>query len=162
MLFKNILLLICMAFFANIAVAQKSDSTKEKQVENLLNNHEYIFIANYANPMSGRMRTLTSEYSLQVQKDTVTAYLPYFGTVTTPSMQLLNGEGGIKFTSTKFNYTMTTGKKSRKDIQIKINDSGDARQLTLTVFSNGSASLNVISSGRQPVSYRGYIEAIKK
>jgi hypothetical protein len=125
----------------------------------------YIFEANYANPMRGGGRSLTSEYDLKVSKDTIIAYLPYFGRAyiapTNPT------EGGIKFTWTKFDYSVKQTKNGSWEILIKpkeknISNASDVQNLRLSISTSGYASLQVISSNRDPISFNGTIEEVKQ
>lgn len=143
------------------AEAQKAVSKKEAAVKQLIDSRKFIFVATDVSPMTGKTWYLTSEYDLKILPDTITAYLPYFGRVTSPGFDLINGEGGIKFTATNFVYTVSEGRKGRKNIEVNIKENIDASKLSMTVFSNGKANLNIISNGRQPISYNGYIREIK-
>lgn len=119
----------------------------------------YVFIAQAAQPTSGRQRQLTSEYDLEVKGDTVNADLPYFGRAYTAPVD--PAKGGINFTSTNFEYTNTPGKKGGWTILIKPKENVDTRQLILTVTSSGFANLQVISNNRQSISFSGYVQEVK-
>jgi hypothetical protein len=124
-------------------------------VKSMIESGHYVFKAQTVLPTSGRTRQLTSEYTLRISKDTVIADLPYFGQAYTAPANLTGG--GISFTSVKSVYSVTQGKKNRWEIMIKPGDVRDVENLSLTVFENGSADLNVTSRDKQPISYRGYI-----
>ena len=162
---KNIikagLIFIFLFSIVSIVKAQKPVNKKEAEVKQLVDSRKFLFIATDVSPMTGNTRYLTSEYDLKILPDTITAYLPYFGRVTSPSIDLINGEGGIKFTATNFAYTVSDGKKGRKNIEINIKENIDVSKLSITIFSNGKANLNIVSNGRQPISYNGYITEIK-
>ncbi|MEP6711613.1 MAG: DUF4251 domain-containing protein, partial [Ferruginibacter sp.] len=128
--------------------------------KNLVDSQRYIFIAESVSPLGSERRQLTSAYFLQVTKDTITCDLPYFGRAYTASIGV--SAGGFQFTSTEFDYKISAGKKKRENVDIKIKDTYDTKQLSLVVFENGYASLNVISNNRQSISYSGYITEIKK
>jgi hypothetical protein len=67
-------------------------------------------------------------------------------------------QGGIKFTSTKFEYIKQPGKKDGWDITIIPKDASDVQKLYLHVTSKGYATLQVTSTNRQPISFNGIIE----
>ena len=136
----------------NTAFAQE----KETAVKNMVESKNFVFKAQTMNPMTGRTRQLTSEYDLKILKDSIIAYLPYFGRAYSPPVN--PNEGGIQFTSTDFEYKMTVRKKGGWDIQIKPKDARDVRQLDLSVFKNGSATLGVNSNNRQSISFNGHVE----
>ena len=73
------LFLIAVFGSTQLVLAQKSDSTKELAIKNLVDNQQYVFYAESVTPMSGRQRFLTSDYAVAVGKDTVVSDLPYFG-----------------------------------------------------------------------------------
>jgi hypothetical protein len=60
-------------------------------------------------------------------KDTINAYLPFYGKAY--SIPYGSNEGGIKFTSTDFNYTLTPKKKGSWDITIIPKDYRDVQQI---------------------------------
>lgn len=97
------------------------------------------------------MRMLTPGYDLRITRDSVVAYLPYFGRAYSAPLNLMGG--GVQFTSIKFDYKVEERKKGGWNIIIKPNDVDDNQQLNLTVFSNGSASVQVTSNNRQAIQF---------
>ncbi len=145
--------------------AQSSKSqkkaAKEASVKKMVEDNSYVFKANFANPQGGGRRTLTDDYDLVVSKDSLIAYLPYFGRAYIAPLNPT--DGGIQFTSTKFDYNTTKNKNGSWDVLIKpkdrnLGDWRDVQSLRLSIFSNGYASLSIISSNRSYISYDGYIE----
>lgn len=127
----------------------------------LIDTKNFIFRAETAIPQRGGTRYLTSEYDLRVSKDTVIAFLPYFGRAYTAPMDPT--KGGIKFTSTDFEYTARQ-KKRGWDITITPKDATDAdvRYLVLSISNKGYGSLRVICNNRDAISFSGYITGVKK
>ena len=153
---KNILintLLISNTALVSLNTTYAQD--KESAVKNLVESQNFVFKAQTAQPMSGRTRQLTSEYDLKVLKDSIIAYLPYFGRAY--SAPINPSDGGIQFTSSVFEYKKTDRKKGGWDIQIKPKDGKDVWQLNLTILKNGSATLLVNSNNRQSISFSGYV-----
>ena len=91
--------------------AQAPKGDKKNAVKSMVDSKDYVFKADYVIPMRGTSRSLTSDYDLAVSKDTVKAYLPFFGRAYTAPMDPT--QGGIKFTSTDFDY-QTKEKKERR------------------------------------------------
>ena len=153
----SIVLLVLAITLASCGASQKvvdNRSVKEK-----IESQRYKFIANYAIPTSAgfQPRYLTSEYDLKITPDTITAYLPYFGRAY--EAPLNSSEGGIKFTSTKFEYVINTGKKAGNwIINIRIKDQLREILLTLDVWNNGKGDLNVWDQNRQPILFQGELE----
>lgn len=136
------------------------DSVKTVAVQNMIETKAYVFKVQSATPMKGGTKQLTTEYTIRVSTDSLISDLPYFGRAyqATPG----SAEGGIKFTSTSFDYATVNRKKGGWNITIKPKDVKSIQELILTVFDNGSASLNVNCNDRQPISYSGYIEELKQ
>lgn len=132
--------------------AQKTD------VKRLVDSQTYTFIAQRANPMSSASIDLAGGYDVVVSKNKIVVYLPYYGRAyTAPS----TSDGGIKFTSTSFEHTLTPGKKDSWNITIKPKDDNTIRELLFIFFDNGTATLQVNSDQRQPISFDGYIRESK-
>jgi hypothetical protein len=164
-LIKLFLLFACIWGSLNVAHGQGTRSERQAaraaDVKKSVDDVNFVFKANYANPQGGGGRQLTSDYDLKVVKDSVIAFLPFFGrayVAPTPGTT----EGGIKFTSTNFKYDAKQRKKGGWEIVIKPKDNDitnwrDVQQLILYISANGYASLQVLSSNRSPISFDGEI-----
>lgn len=155
-------ILITLLFFTLTSAAIAQDNN-QLNVQELVETRNFVFKAESVNPTRGRLRQLTSEYDVVVKPDTVVTFLPYFGRAYSPPIN--PSEGGLKFTSTSFNYAAGKGKKRRWEISIKPNDAQDVQVLYFTIFDNGRASLRVNSTNRESISFNGYIvegNALKK
>lgn len=127
----------------------------------LVDSQRYVFQARSAQPLRGRIRQLTTDnYTLKVTKDKITGDLPYFGRAYVAPIDPT--QGGIQFTSTKFDYKLTAGKKEGWTVSIKPKDAQDIRELQLNISSAGYASLQVFSVNRDPISFNGVIVAPAK
>ncbi|MDB5124132.1 MAG: hypothetical protein JWP94_2261 [Mucilaginibacter sp.] len=165
-LFKSLLVLTMVVSCLFKAGAQTpKQAAKAQAIKNMVNNMSFVFQANYVNPQRGGGKSLDYGYDLVILKDTITAYLPYFGRAyvapTDPT------EGGIKFKTTHFDYKAKTNKKGSWDVVIipkdrTITDMRDVQSLRLSITSSGYASLNVTSTNRDPISFDGYIEEKRK
>ena len=119
----------------------------------------YIFKAQSASPQRGGFRQLTSEYDFVVRPDTLVSYLPYYGRSFTAPVNTT--DAGLQFTSMKYEYSVKNKKKNRWDITIKPKDVSRIRDLNLTVFVNGRASLRVNSNDREAITFDGYLKVNK-
>jgi hypothetical protein len=129
-------------------------------IKNMIDSSQFVFDAERVNPLQGRTRYLTSSYDVVVKKDTVQSFLPYFGRAYQAPMD--PSKGGIQFTSTDFSYTVQSNSDNEWDVIIKPEDYNDVQEMRFSIFGNGSASLNVISTHKDPISFTGHIERIKK
>ncbi|HEY0246614.1 MAG TPA: DUF4251 domain-containing protein [Mucilaginibacter sp.] len=167
-LIKISFVMLITAFCLNTSNAQtKQDkkAIKAAEITRLVNLQNYVFVANYVSPSRGGGRALTSEYDMSVSKDSIVAFLPYFGRAYMADYG--SNDGGIKFTLTHFDYKVTNNKKNNWDIIItpknkNMSDPKAVRTLRLSISSDGYASLQVLSENRDPISFNGYIEQKSK
>lgn len=144
----SFILLITIGF--SLAAQKKSPG----EVNSMVTSQNFIFIPDMVNPMTGASRPLSPGYELVVSPDTIISYLPYFGRAYAP---IYNSEGGIKFTSTDFQYKSAKA-GDRWKIRLRIKDAPDVNQIYLDVFENGTAILSINSNRRQSISFYGYIK----
>ncbi len=127
-------LFILIAATTTVGIANAQNSKKDKQAakivatKNLIDSQNFVFVAEYVSPMARGKRHLTSYYEVIVSKDTVISYLPYFGRAYSVPFNSTNI--GFDFTSTNFDYKITTRKKGGWDILIKPKDQNDNQQLS--------------------------------
>lgn len=145
-----------LVFILAIAIPGLLVAQKEAGITKKIQDQRYVFKVQSVIPMRGGTRQVSpDEYDLHVSPDSIVSYLPYFGRAYAVSLD--PSDAGIKFTSTKFDYISTNRKKGGWDISIKTKDQSDTRQMFLTVSPDGTASLQVTSNNRQPISFNGYI-----
>ncbi|HEY4108838.1 DUF4251 domain-containing protein [Puia sp.] len=150
---KSIVFLLSLGF-TTFAHAQS------KAVKDWVAAQDYVFKAQTAMPLSGRVRNLTSDYDLKVSQTAIVSYLPYYGQAYVAPMD--PSKGGLDFTSKDFSYTSTPGKKQGWTVTIKPRDYKDVQSMTLSISSDGYATLQVISTNRQSISFNGVIAAPPK
>ena len=149
-------------FLFNTEIVSAQDTKKQKQdskeaaIKALIDSRHYSFEAQTALPLGTTTRQLTTGYELKVSKDTIEAYLPYFGRAYTATIG--SSDGGIEFKTTDFQYTLSEAKKGGWDVTIAPKNAGDTRRLTLYISTAGSVSLQVNSNNRQDISFYGYIQ----
>ena len=131
----------------------------QAQLQNIIQNQRFIFTAESVTPMRGTIKILTTPYDVTVKKDTLISYLPYFGRAY--QAPISQTDVGVKFTSTKYEYSVLPGKKNSWEVKIVPRDNTDIRQMNFNIFNDGSATLDILSNFRDAISYRGRIAAIK-
>ncbi|MGZ3938924.1 MAG: DUF4251 domain-containing protein [Flavisolibacter sp.] len=149
---KHLLSLFAVVLSSTFSLAQQPD---KEQVKSFVESKEFTFQARTVLPMTGGSRQLTSEYDVRFLGDSVISYLPYFGRAYTAGYGSDNG--GIEFTSTKFDYKAKARKKGGWDITIRPKDAKGVEEMDLTISDDGSASLRVTSTNRQPISFYGVV-----
>lgn len=154
------LLVICYGTTFGQSTAKDSKSEKPALVKQMVNDRTFVFRAQFALPMGGSSIQLTSEYDVSLKKDTLVCFLPYYGRAYSAPMN--PSEGGIQFTSTDFQYSVSNKKKRGWDVVIKPRDAKGVQQLTFYISESGYGSLQVTDNNRQPISFNGYYEQIKE
>lgn len=159
-LFRLTFLLGLTLSFLSSCLTQKEKQQHLVLVDSLLKADHFKFVAQQANPLranivSPRLQQLNGSYYMLVSKDTVKAYLPYFGVA--QQAPYSSSENGIQFTSTDFSYVKNQTKNSY-EISIKPKNYDRANSLFFRISPSGSATLNVSSNHRDPISFTGTIE----
>ncbi len=160
---KSFLVLFSLLLFWGFISCGSTKQTAEQQQQQKIMREKilsqnYRFVANFVVP-SGKFqpRYLTSTYDLKISKDTIEAFLPYFGVAYEAPADLTGG--GIKFLSKDFDYRINPGKKAGNWIvNIRIRDQRKEILLLLNIWDNGNADLDVIDTSRQSISFRGKVE----
>jgi hypothetical protein len=156
------LLLLCTVSLSTIAqktTRKEREAKKIAEIKAMVEANNYVFKAQSANPMRGGTYNLTSEYDLRISKDTLIAYLPYYGQAYQAPMDPT--DGGIHFTSTRFTSNTTEDKKGGWEISFKTADAKGVERIFLSISVDGYAQLRVTSTNRDPITFQGYIEKKK-
>jgi hypothetical protein len=163
-IFAAAVLVLAFIHVADAQTRQEKKAAEQTTIKNMVENNKFFFVADYALPMTGASKMLTSEYDLKVTKDSIIAFLPYYGVAHVAPSPSDATEGGIKFTSTNFSFVQKASKKGGWQITIKPRDHDitnwrDVQELTLDISKDGFASLAVVSSNRDPISFQGNVVA---
>lgn len=133
---------------------------KAQEYATKIENRNFTFHPNSAQPMSGRSIHLNYDYYLKVTKDTIIASLPYYGRSYVAPMDATNI--GIDFTSTNFLYSSNQKKDGSYEIKIEPKDiknqQNEGITLTLSISPSGYGTLNALPTNRQNVSFYGTID----
>ncbi|HEX6223181.1 MAG TPA: DUF4251 domain-containing protein [Chryseolinea sp.] len=149
---KYLKCLIPILLMAAVAHGQEESGNLKALVEG----KRFVFAAESASPPKARTISLTPGYTVKLSGDTIICDLPYYGR--SYSAPIGATDGGIKFTSTDFTYTVKDRKKGGWDISIKVKDNTRTHQFFFTISPKGPASLRAIPSDRQSISFNGYIK----
>jgi len=145
------LLTFLMLLFASTLV------TRAQSVSSLIDSQNYVFTANSAQPEGSVARGLSNfKYTIRISKDTIVCGLPYWGRSTTA---FGNDQGPLDFTSKKFSYKLTPGKKDGWKVLIRPKDNSEFVELQLNIGSDGYTSVSASFNDRQPISFSGAIAA---
>ena len=167
---KKTYLFCCVAIVVLLSCSSQQYSSGTAAVIEMLTAKTYTFVAQNVIPTedarynprtmfpnaSATLYQLSGGYDLRITPDSVIAYLPFFGRAYTAPVN--PSEGGIKFTSTRFQYKQTLRKKMY-EIEITPHDVQDVSRLFLTISASGFTTLRIQSINRTPISFNGIVEA---
>ena len=106
-------------------------------------------------PMRGTPRSVSFGFSVEVKGDTLVSYLPYFGR----AYHVPYGGGkGLNFSERISSYNEWQLKKGQRHIEIGLANDEDTYLYTIEVFTNGSATSDVLARERERISYSGVME----
>jgi hypothetical protein len=154
-IFAATVLIIFAACAAKKSTAQIE--AKAEEIRNAVTMSEFRFNATHAQPTGFRSVFLSSPFDVRVSPDTVQVNLPFFGRAFRAPMN--PNEGGYRFTSTDFNYSVTPGRRAGNwSVQIVFNGLHSGIRFSFDIWENGSANLRVMDVNRQSISFQGNIE----
>lgn len=158
-----------------VGALQASAQTDKETTAKLLKEQNFVFNAvtaipmadnalnqvlnQYPNSRNNLLNLSGSQYDVRVTKDSVVAYLPFYGRSFTPSYD--PKDAGTKFKSKDFKYSAEKKKKNWV-VTIEPNDVKERQKLTFNITEKGYASLSVQNINRQPISFNGNIAEPKE
>jgi hypothetical protein len=158
---KMLIIALCISFaLSQCSSSHRATTLSSSEVKNMIDSSRFVFVAERVRPMRGRSHYLTSQYDVVVKKDTLDCYLPYFGR--SYQAPIDPTKVGVQFISVDFTYQANAKSEHQWDVYIKPRDQSDVQQLYFNIFDNGSATLNVTNTSRDPISFDGHIERVKK
>jgi len=151
----------------NGQASEKKDKSAQKKedyqkVLSIIESGKYEFDAQKANPQRGRQIDLTTNPGfLRINNGHARADLPYMGVAQTAPY---SGDVGIKFDSEATSYKVTKNEKKNKiTVTFKVNSKGESFNCTLSIAGGtGNASLYIISTRRDSISYYGVVSELKE
>ena len=130
--------------------AQKAEFAKKVKVA--LDKREYKISINRMLPMQGGSKNVSYGYSVEVRNDSLFSYLPYFG----GAYEVPYGGGkGLSFDAPIVHYQETKAKNGSRQIAIELKNDEDNYTYSITVFDNGSSSIDVQARKRERISFTG-------
>jgi hypothetical protein len=138
---------IILAAFSAILISV-SVFSQEKKSDTLV----LTFSAHTAIPATGGTQHLTGPYDLRIIEGKVISFLPYYGR---SFFSTRTSDGGIKFTSYEYEIKQNVTRKGVKELRIRFRDVPDVREMLLSISPNGHATLFVVNSHRQNITFHG-------
>jgi len=118
------------------------------------------FVPQQVIPAIGRSRQVSGDFVVQLRKDTLLVYLPYYGRANAGA-DVLSGRGPLDFTSTQFSRELQHPKTDEWNIALVPGDHNEVRLLQFQFFSNGSASLEVLFNSRSSIRFNGTLQTVR-
>ncbi|MGC4100773.1 DUF4251 domain-containing protein [Ferruginibacter sp.] len=158
-----------LAFLLLLAVSTSScNSGKQltaaatpEQVAGAIDSSKWIFWANDVMPQFGTNRNVSGDgYTVSFSGDKLLVYLPYYGKAYSGGAAY-TGKSPLDFTSANFTIDKQQAKEKQWEITIKPKDNSEVQAMNFTIFSSGSANLNIIMTNRSGINYNGTIRVKK-
>ena len=136
---------------ASLRMTPEETARVAAQVQENLDKRQFTIDVTEMHPLRGPSRQVTG-FSLKIDGDKIISNLPYFGAAYNVPY---GGGKGLNFDAEISDYIDTTPKADRRQIMLATYNGEDTYVYTITVFTNGRASIDVRSRNRDPMSYMG-------
>ena len=132
-------------------LSDEEKKAKEYRIALQVRNRDYTIETSRAIPMRGGSINLSYGYDLKISKDSVYAYLPYYGVVQSAPM---GSDGGIRFATLMTDYNITPTKDGW-NVRFRIDSREQKHDFMLSIFKNGRSSITVTPLQRDRITYWG-------
>jgi TctA family transporter len=165
---KLFVLTLLLISFAGISAAQERESKSRKEiraerqqkrideVQELIEKGNFVFKATHALPMGGGSIQLDFSYDAELRNDTIVSFLPFFGVAYRVDYGGRNS--AFDFTLPVENMEINKVKDGYR-VSFDVKNKMDYLNYNFNISEPGYATLNIISTNRQAISYYGSIEA---
>lgn len=144
---------------SNRELKKENEQKEYIKIKKIIESGIYTFMGASANTQRGKRIDLTTNFNfLKINNSRAIADLPFFGFSQVSSFK---GDGSIVFDINNADYKIEYDDKKHK-IVVKFTaiNKSEIFNLYLTIFPNSTASLNVSSSQRDFMNYRGNVKAV--
>tara|TARA_B100000949_G_C14165509_1_gene401017 strand:- start:434 stop:919 length:486 start_codon:yes stop_codon:yes gene_type:complete len=151
---KNIKLILLFTFMISGAINAQSKASKFEDLKALIESKNYRFVGNWAYPMrGGNINLIGNPNSLTVSKDSVDIFLPFFGV---SRLSHYNTSGGFEYEGAIEDYKVEyDDNKQKVTITFNVHPNIERLDVTITASSQDAANIDVISSHRDIMRYKG-------
>lgn len=147
----------CMAACATSKSTEQREAERQKvadMVSDSIRNRTLTIELDYVTPRRFAPRFLSTEYTVRIAGDSLTSFLPYFGQSYRADMTGEN-RSPLDYESTITHYETKQTKKDRFGIWLKTRNRTELLTYRIEIYTNGKATLDVVSSDRDPISFSG-------
>lgn len=162
--FTFLLLLSVTIIFAQDSKSKKqikadNKAQKIQLVKTIIDSKAFVFKAYSVIPANEKVKTLTSDFGIEVRIDSVFSYMPYFGNTYSRDYSSFK-DSPMGFAQPMMSYKKVKT-KSGYDVNIKVSNLNDVIELAFHISKVGDASVVASSLNRQSITYVGEIFAPK-
>ena len=154
------LIVMALVFFTGCSSSKPVTTATAEETKQAIVSDQWIFVAQSVIPQGGRSRMLTTRYEMRVGKDTIIAYLPYFGRSFSGAGAMTN-PNPLDFKSVDFSINREEKNKGGWRIMVKPKDINAIQSMLFELYENGSANLNVTLTDRTPIFFNGTVEPLR-
>lgn len=152
---RTIILMLLLIIGLSEVSAQSKKEQREQAVKEQIVSEKYKISVSTAYPRRGKTVYLSSPYSLEIRNDSVISYLPFYGRAYSIPY---GGGDGLIFKAPLDEYEMKMNKKGAAKIEFIARSPEDRFKFSLTIYPNGSTSINVNMQNRESISFSGEME----
>ena len=127
---------------------------REQQLADGMARHTFIVDVNYVTPRRMSPRFLTAPYRVELANDSLKSYLPYFGVAYHADISHEN-RSPLDFEAPVTAYESHSNSKGEHRITVEAGQGLEHYTYLFEIYPNGKASLDVIPSGRESISFSG-------
>ncbi|EKD31205.1 MAG: hypothetical protein ACD_77C00369G0002 [uncultured bacterium] len=166
-LFLTAFILITFSSATAQTKAQKR-AAENARIENIakeaFEKNEFVIVVDRIFPIGGKAQYSSDGYFVKISGDTLNCYLPFFGSAHSPAVYSTNLSVDlkdeivkvVKGETKKGEYTFNLDVLSSKDQK-----SNEIFKFYISFYGNANASINLISSNRDSMSYHGKLKTEK-
>jgi len=146
---------------AALAGMSNPGRAQRQSVEEMLQRHDFVFIAEWATGNQVPKQFLTPTNELRITSDSVDGRLPFYGRVYSPSEAFKTAVEGFVFRSRLQSYELRKKRNGTWRLTVETLSGNDVQKLAFDIFTDGSARLNIYSAWRDAMFYDGRIAPVQ-
>ena len=166
---KISLILLSCVIFTSYTFSQTKEEKKQikeklaqeefESTKKIIDSKMYVFDATWLKTQNGRRINIMGNINqVEVKNDSTKASLQYFGVVT---VSRFSSESGVNFDDKIEDYKVTYNDKKKKIfISYSAKNKRENYNISITVFKDGSAFVDLYGTHRNNITYEGAIEPI--
>ena len=150
----------CILFVFGCSSSKTISGASPEQIRQAIQSDRWLFVAQSAIAQGGRSRQIDTRYDVRFERDTLQCHLPYFGRSFSGAAAFSSGSP-LDFKSTDLSIEKEELKNGGIRLKVKTRDVPSVQFMIFEIFESGTSSLSVTLTDRSPISFNGYVEAVK-